>query len=844
LPASVAADTDRLARFTREAHTLAALNHPNIAAVYGLEGRNGRDEQDTPCLVMELIEGEDLSQRIARGAIPIAEALPIAKQIADALEAAHEQGIIHRDLKPANIKVRVDGLVKVLDFGLAKALDPPAASGINVTLSPTITSPGMTQAGIILGTAAYMSPEQASGKPVDKRSDLWSFGVVLFEMLTGRRLYDGETMSHVIAAVLTKEPDWSALSPATPAAIRRLLRRCLEKDRRKRIADAGDARLDIEEALNPQVTTGVGTTTTLAARPVVWMCVSAVLALALVALAWVQLREPRTTTRTVASRFHFTLAPPAGQPFPDVTGASMAPLISPDGQWVLIGTELRRLDDSTSQTLAVQNASGRNFWSPDSKWVAFPSVREQLVRVRVPDGTPETIGTLPGPERGGAWAANGAVLVTSYSTADQATLRVLLPGDAKFTPVKVSGVETRSIFLPEFLDGGPEFLFLARDPAGGEGGLYLATLQGGEVANPGLLMANATVAHYTPAGGGRLLFVRGDNLYAVRLDVRHRKLDGDPDLVLKGVATSPVYGLAAFSISRDGVLVWRRGTAAGAFVTTFDRAGRALGRSGQMSNPDWVRVSPDGTQAVVSGEDSGSVLLETGQTGSLSLGGRINPLWMPGGTRLLYEDVARKTLFEGPLARSGEVQTHPLPAEANGLEDVSADGLTALCVSDESGAVFAVRLDAGPQTRATRVVDAGAEVYGPRFSPDGRWVVYGERNGTQGDIFVQPFPGPGARRQIASIGRHVVWRGDGREILFTTVFEGQTWVTSVQVNGSGADLRFSEPERLFVVHPGPGVVLRSAPLAVSRDGSRIFYAQAVEPSEESNVIHVSTAWMK
>src|SRR5436190_3577738 len=247
LPDLFASDAERLARFAREAQTLASLNHPNIAAIYGLEEADGGK-----ALVMELVEGDDLSQRIARGPIPLDEALPIARQIAEALEAAHEQGIIHRDLKPSNIKVRTDGNVKVLDFGLAKAMDPiDARQAANSSAnSPTITSPAMTMRGVILGTAAYMSPEQASGKPVDRRSDLWAFGVVLLEMLTGRRTFTGETTTDVLASVLKSEPDWSQLPAATPPSVRRLLRRCLEKDRKRRAADAADVRLDIEEAMS------------------------------------------------------------------------------------------------------------------------------------------------------------------------------------------------------------------------------------------------------------------------------------------------------------------------------------------------------------------------------------------------------------------------------------------------------------------------------------------------------------------------------------------------------------------------------------------------------------------
>jgi eukaryotic-like serine/threonine-protein kinase len=251
LPAAFASDPDRMARFTREAQTLAALNHPNIAHLYGLEGQDRRDGQDgvPTFIVMELVEGEDLSQRIARGPIPLDDALPIAKQIADALEAAHEQGIIHRDLKPANIKVRSDGTVKVLDFGLAKAMEPTGALSPNVSQSPTITTPAMTQVGMILGTAAYMSPEQAKGRTVDKRSDVWAFGCVFFEMLTSRRAFEGEDVTDTIAAVVRGEPDWSRLPADVPEQIRQLIKRCLEKDRKARISDIGVARFLMTETM-------------------------------------------------------------------------------------------------------------------------------------------------------------------------------------------------------------------------------------------------------------------------------------------------------------------------------------------------------------------------------------------------------------------------------------------------------------------------------------------------------------------------------------------------------------------------------------------------------------------
>jgi serine/threonine protein kinase len=306
LPALFAGDPERLARFQHEAQVLASLNHPHIAHIHGLEESNG-----IHALVMELVEGEDLTQRIARGPIALDESLPIARQIADALEAAHDQGIIHRDLKPANIKVRSDGTVKVLDFGLAKTMAPGQAATAATMNSPTLSLHG-TQAGVILGTVAYMSPEQAAGKPVDRRSDLWAFGVVVLEMLTGRPVFTGETVSHVLASVLRSEPDWTALPPGTPASIRRLLRRCLEKDRKRRLADAADARLEIDEALAP---IGDASTVSMPRQRAAWQrslpwALTGALALTLILVLWAPWRrtaEPRVSRATITTSGPATL---------------------------------------------------------------------------------------------------------------------------------------------------------------------------------------------------------------------------------------------------------------------------------------------------------------------------------------------------------------------------------------------------------------------------------------------------------------------------------------------------------------------------------------------------------
>src|SRR5262245_53244234 len=385
LPASLATDPDRLARFEREAEVLASLNHPNIAAIHGLEESDG-----VKALVMELVEGATLADRIAQGAIPLAEALPIAKQIAEALEAAHEQGVIHRDLKPANIKVRPDGTVKVLDFGLAKALQPAGVgAATSLSMSPTIASPAVTAAGIILGTAAYMSPEQARGADVDRRADLWAFGVVLYEMLTGRRLFDSVTVSDTVAHVLMKEPDWSALPTNIPPLIRSLLRRCLEKDRKRRLDSASVVRLEVEEASTaaPVANAAAGPTAAEDRRKrLLWMTACAVAIFVASALAVPAVRHLRETPRPIPVETRTDIVtPPTDQP------SNFA--LSPDGQKIVFVASgdggshlwLRSLSTTMAHPLTGTDGARYPFWAPNSRSIGFFAAGA-LKRLDVDDG--------------------------------------------------------------------------------------------------------------------------------------------------------------------------------------------------------------------------------------------------------------------------------------------------------------------------------------------------------------------------------------------------------------------------------------------------------------------------
>ena len=460
LPESVADDSDRLARFTREAQTLASLNHPNIAHIHGLEESGG-----VRALVMELVEGEDLSQRLARGPIPVDEALPVAKQITEALEAAHEQGIIHRDLKPANIKVRSDGTVKVLDFGLAKALGPPAASSADVLTSPTLTSPAMTQVGMILGTAAYMSPEQARGKTVDARADIWAFGAVLYEMLTGRRAFAGEDVTDTLAAVVRAEPDWSALPADVPPALRTYLRRCLQKDPRQRVRAIGDVRLALDGAFDTD-----SPSTTVSARPAALLARLAWVAIALAVLAAIALAVPavqhwrESAPTQLSGRFNIALP----------QAANFA--LSPRGRLlVFTSTEggpkrlwIRPLDSLDARPILGTDDGDLPFWSPDEKHVAF-FAQGKLKKVAVTGGPAEVVCDAPTP-RGGAWNLDGVIVFAPNIVGG--LFRVTADGGVP-VPVTKPADARHSHRHPEFIAGGNRFIFLVEAGAEATSGIYI-----------------------------------------------------------------------------------------------------------------------------------------------------------------------------------------------------------------------------------------------------------------------------------------------------------------------------------------------------------------------------------
>jgi len=786
-------------RFEREARAVAALNHPNVCQLYDV-GSN--------FLVMELIDGES-----PKGPLPLDEALRIARQIASALDAAHSKGIVHRDLKPANIKIKPDGTVKVLDFGLAKTAEAPAGDPEN---SPTMTvSP--TRAGMIMGTAAYMSPEQARGKIVDKRSDIWSFGVVLYELLAGARPFHGEDLTEILASVVKDAPDLSK----APAKVRRLLGSCLEKDPEKRLRDIGDVGLLLEE---PAV----------AAKGVrVWPWVAAaVLGVALGVVGWTRPGAKDAPPLTL------DIVPPPGMTLRAVSNVGSTPEVAPDGSAVMFslnrGCYVRRLDSLESKLVpGCEEQSNPGFWSADSTTVVYPSISRQVRKVRLPDGAPQVLAMMTTSLAGGSWSDGGSIIVPSVHSSGLRLETVPVAGGA-LKPLELpDGLRDGSFEHPEFLAGSEEFLFFhssAEDPS--DGSTYLATLHDGKVVNPALLLKNPTPARYTAAGGGRILFVRNDNLYSQRLNRHTRRLEGEAELVVQRVASN-FWG--NFSVAQNGTIAWRAGRSSAALATEFDRSGNMIGASGANVMATSLHLSPDERQLLATGELSGSWLMDIGQTGLIDLSKSGHWFgWFAGGSKLVgtRRDGA---LIEMPASGAGEVrQIRNLGGDWNPWS-VYRDGKSIAGTNHGAQGLVYAPIEGTPDETKPRELVKGGTHPTPSFSPDGRWILYGI-SGPGGGLYVQPFPGPGARRQISSDNSYAVWRGDSKEILYISRTPEALTLMSIAVGG-GATPSFSAPQKMFSGLRWPGGSITTTPLAVSRDGSRIFWLQAVE-QPEPNVIHV------
>ena len=806
LPSSLATDADRLARFQREAEVLASLNHPNITGIYGLEDVDGQK-----ALVMELVEGEDLAQRIARGAIPIDEALPIAKQIAEALETAHEQGIIHRDLKPANIKVTPDGAVKVLDFGLAKlAFANAATRPADVTASPTITSPAMmTGVGVLLGTAAYMSPEQAKGREADKRSDIWGFGCVLYEMLTGRRAFDGEDMTEVLGAVVRLEPDWQALSANVPQPVRTLLQRCLVKDRRKRIADIAAASFVLDHQIGVTVRTAPEGPLRHQSlwRRVATLTAAAALVVATVAatLLWSSTRKPvPVVVRTWITTSGSVAIMPAG------SDRDIA--ITPDGSRVVYRGNnqlvVRPLNQLEPTVLSGLGAPRGVFISPDGQWVGFFD-GEMIKKVSITGGAPILIARIAGSSvvsRGATWGSDGSIIfATNVPTAG--LRRVSETGGEPTALTSPDRERGEGYHLwPEFLPGGHAVLYTITPLGGNTSDARVAVLDL-RTGTSKVLIRGGSDARYVPTG--HLLYSAAGTLRAVPFDLRRLDLVGTPAQVLEGVATT-LTGAADAAVATNGTLVYLPGV--GGFslqqtVVSIDRQGRvsALPNLPADSYRD-VRVSPDGARLALATQDDVWIYDRARATFSRLTthpASDTRPLWTPDGHRIVFRSTRAgyPELFWRPADGTGSDE--PLLTRAKDSIDLRADGWSAdgkqllftEVPSTFQGAIAQIAIDR-PSEQKNLVK---SEFYNsfPAVSPNGRWMAYESNVSGQYEIYVQQYPELGRRELISTGGgRLPVWSPDGKELFFSSLDNRQMLTVPMQ---TGPTLGAGRSQVLFDV---------------------------------------------
>jgi eukaryotic-like serine/threonine-protein kinase len=772
LPEEFSRDPERLARFEREARLLASLHHANIAGIHGLEVVDGRRY-----LVLECVEGETLAARLRRGAIPVNETIDIARAVAAALEAAHEAGIVHRDLKPGNVMLTAAGEVKVLDFGLAKGSDSAgSASDPDLSASPTLTYAG-TQAGVILGTAAYMSPEQARGKAVDRRTDIWSFGCLVFECLTARQAFAGETVSDILAHILQSEPSWSALPASTPERLRGLLRRCLEKDLKRRQRDIGDARIELEDlqALRESHRVARAADASRGLEGARLWAVAAVAAAVVAAATWFAAAKWSAAPPAHAVRFEV-----AGPKHREIWPDPMATSLSPDGQWMaLIATDssftpriwIRRLDSLTPRELAGTENVTIMFWSPDSRYLAFFSGDHLLSKIAIAGGEPERICEVKA-ARGGTWNRDGVILLAPYSnggiyrvSANGGEPVVIIPPDSAHG-------ETGNRF-PFFLPDGHHFLYTAV-PAGVDGkfGLYVGSMAGDP---PRLLERIETGAVYCDPGW--LLTTRDNALVAQRFDARTRRLSGEPSMLGDGPNFTQFSGGPPTSVSRTGTLSYLTRTVPTQRLFWMDLAGHETSIPGFANGPYFYTiVSPDGRRALLDGVSDnlkGNVSLVDLERGTVS---RLTPttenaggaVWSPDGQRIAYLDGSNSTLVVRSLADGSTRSYLASDHSYKRLDEWSRDGRYLLFERLDATTKWDVWLlpveGDGPPRIAVR---SPANEEAGRLSPDGHWVAFTSDESGVAEIYVQAVGSAGLKYQVTTGGGGPwYWARDGKSLVF------------------------------------------------------------------------------
>ena len=805
LPDALTSDPERLARFRREAQMLAALNHPNIAHIHGFEDADG-----VHALVMELVDGPTLADRIASGPIPLAEALPIALSIAEALQAAHGQGIIHRDLKPGNVKLANDGAVKLLDFGLAKTAEN-ATVGVGHTASPTFTSPAMTQAGVILGTAAYMSPEQAKGRPVDRRSDVFAFGAVFYEMLTGRRAFDGDDVTDMLASVLRSEPEWTALSDDVPASIRTLIRRCLAKDVRQRVGDISTAVYVIGESR-----TGSPDSTASGDRkigpPGSWRLLAIAVTASLIVGAIGAAMWPRAQPAAPhVSRFALT---PSDDQALQVDAQSTDLMVTPDGTQVIYkggsdpgATQLfvRLLDRLEPSPLTPRGAPKAPFSSPDGQWVGFfePGAPVRLKKVAITGGPIITLTAVDGASRGATWGDGDRI---TFATAAPSTgLQQVSAAGGEPTVLTKPNPERGEAdhVYPQWLPGGEALLFTITSTTGSLDAAQVAVLdvRTGEAK---VVVRGGSQAFYVP--GGHLVYVAAGSLRAVRFDIGRREIVGTAVPVVSPLVILPT-GAADFDVGRDGTLAYVIGSnpqhSAPRALVWVDRQKREEAVSGAPMRPYLSpRLSPDGTRLAVSILDQQQDIWvwefarKTLTRVTTDPGLDQTPVWMPGGDRLVFSSQAHGTpgsIFWQPADGTGTAERLVERPTTQRPSSTMADGSRIFFSElNPTTAVDVMMLSLTEGRRVDAAVQSPFNEANAAISPDSRWLAYESNDSGQSQIVVCPFPNtPGGRIQISSGGgTEPRWAANGQELFYlgangslmsVGVGRGSTWTAGAPV---------------------------------------------------------------
>lgn len=825
-----------MGRFEREAHLLASLNHPNIAAIYGFE-----DSGEHRAIVMELIQGETL-----QGPLPIAEVLRLAKQIAEAMEYAHDKGVIHRDLKPANIKLTQDGQVKVLDFGLAKALDDaghssPEGDPAN-SLSPTLTM-GATQAGVILGTAAYMAPEQAKGKRADRKADIWSFGVVLYEMLTGTRVFAGETMAETLASVMKEQLTFDDLPKETPPALRKLVKRCLERDLKRRVQSMGEVRIGIEDILSGAATEEVRVIAQPVPAKTSWIpwAVAAVGIAAAFGLGVLYFtRAPQTAA---APAMRFALDAPPGVALTANRQAGTTAVVSPDGRYIAFvadkegaGPELRALwlrslDSLTAQQLDQTEGATDPFWSPDSQNIAF-FAGGKLKRIAISGGAPVNVcDSQEGQDLGGTWfqqegsggQSEGVILFGPNAASP--ILRVPAGGGVPTPVTKVAQGEQHK--FPQFLPGGQHFQYWVQ--GGPKPGIYVQTLGSEERT---FLLETPGRASFAPPD--YLLYMRETTLLAQHVDWDALKPLGEPVSVTDRVRSDAGSGGNAFSVSTTGALTFRAGDAAGEQqYRWYSRDGKPDGPPLARADSVYMMMAPDNKHAVLgrggsAGVDLWLADLPSGVLSRLTSdpGDEWTPQWSPDSRRIAY----LKTGSDGKrgvyqmLVGSGKDSLVCTCAEH--IEHWTGEGLLLRTGNTVSLLPAPQENAAQPASEKPRtLLDVKYTVGDVHVSPDGKWVAYTSMEGGPIEVWVAAFPGFTDRRKVSSgNGGRSLWRPDGKELLYLA---GGDNVMSIDVK-AGATFESGAPKLLLKA--GPGVVMAGGGYyryAISGDGKRLLVRESI-----------------